>query len=528
MHGKQVRLYLTMGFFTALLILFANLGFAAGAPVQITTNPANQGRPDVHGNIIVWKDNRAGNWDVYMYNLGGGGEQVVANTPAYQNVPATNGMMVVWQDDRNGSQDVYMRDVFLGIEQPLVTGPGNQGMAELSGNTVVYIDDHAGNNDIYSIDLTTRVIQPVCTDSANQWQPRISGSRVVWEDNRNGNWDIYMKDLATGIEQRVSTSPGDNKVADISGETVVWQNVVGGVADIRMKDIAGIEQAVTSDAAYQNSPRISGDLIVWEDYRNSNWDIYMKDLTSGGESPLASGPSTQARPAIDREKVVYEDTASGSYDVWMNIVPDTTPPVISAQTPADGQHSGCVSPVVSATYTDNRVGINTQSVGLTLDGQDVTSNAVITDNAVSYQPSALPAGQHSATMTVADLSGNIAISSWQFYTSNLELGLNALKAYWESYDDYDNRELSVPYQLLNVSTDTPAWSVEILTSTATAGVILTTPLVEIGNISPGTHNDFVLKYLIPPNTASFKTTVFASGSDTCGVTSFFPGPPPGE
>jgi len=26
MHGKQLRLYLTMGFFTALLILFANLG----------------------------------------------------------------------------------------------------------------------------------------------------------------------------------------------------------------------------------------------------------------------------------------------------------------------------------------------------------------------------------------------------------------------------------------------------------------------------------------------------------------------
>lgn len=407
MHGKQLRLYLTMGFFTALLILFANLGFAAGAPVQITTNSANQGRPDVHGNIIVWKDIRAGNWDIYMYNLGGGGEQVVANTTAYQNVPATNGMMVVWQDDRNGSQDVFMRDVFLGIEQPLVTGAGNQGMPEISGNTVVYVDDHAGNNDIYSIDLATRTTQPaqpVCTNSASQWQPRVSGSRVVWEDNRNGNWDIYM----------------------------------------------------------------------------------------------------------------------------MDIVPDTTPPTISAQSPADGQHTGCISPVLSAGFSDNRVGVDSHTAHLTLDGQDVTSDATITGNSISYQPGTLAIGQHSATLSVADLSGNIANSSWQFYTSSLELGLNTLKAYWENYADYNNRELSVPFQLLNVSTDTPAWSVEILTSTATAGVILTTPPVEISDISPGAHNDFVLKYLVPPNTASFKTTVFASVSDSCGVTSFFPGPPPGE
>lgn len=248
------------------------------------------------------------------------------------------------------------------------------------------------------------------------------------------------------------------------------------------------------------------------------------------ESPLASGPSTEARLAIDREKVVCEKVTAGvNYDVWMDIVPDTTPPTISAQSPADGQHTGCVSPVLSASFSDNRAGVDSQTAHLTLDGQDVTSGATVTGNSVSYQPGALAAGQHNATLSVADLSGNIAISSWQFYISSLELGLNVLNAYWETYADYNNRELSVPFQQLNVSTDTPAWSVEILTSTATAGVILATPPpVEIGDISPGTHNDFVLKYLIPPNTNSFKTAIYSSGSNTCGVTSFFPGPPPGE
>ena len=353
---------------------------------------------------------------------------------------------------------------------------------------------------------------------------------MVWEDNRNGNWDIYMKDLDTGVEQQVSSSPGDDRVADISGDIVVWQSLVGGVADIRMKNLAtGIESPVTSDAAYQNSPRISGDLVVWEDYRNGNWDLYMKDLTSGVESPLAVGASTAARPAVDRDKVVYEDTTGINYDVWMNIVPDVTPPVVSNQSPAGDSLTGCASPVISADLSDNRVGVDTQSVAMTLDSQDVTADATVSDSHVSYQPGeALTAGVHSVTLSVADLSGNRVESDWQFTVTAPELHLNSGAAKWATYEDYRNGLLTVPYQIDNTSADMPVVDVEILASMTTAGVLLSSEVpAVVGDIGPGGHATFSLRYLVPNGTGGFKTTIFAGIGDACGGTRYLPGPPPG-
>ncbi|MDO8735925.1 MAG: hypothetical protein Q7K29_02430 [Thermoleophilia bacterium] len=518
-----------MGFFTALALLFAGLASAAAAPVQITTDPANQGRPELHGDIIVWKDFRAGNWDIYSYDLASSDEQPVSTNTAYQNLAATNGTTIFWQDNRAGTWDIYYRSVLLGFEQPLVGGTGNQGLAVVDGNNVVYVDDKSGNNDIYAINFSTRVIKPVCTNAANQWQPRISGTRVVWEDNRNGSTDIYMKDLNGGAEQRLTSSPGEEKVADISGDIVVWQSTESGVTDIRMKNLrTGVESAVTSDAAAQNSPRVSGDLITWEDGRSGSWDIYIKDLTSGVTSALASGPSEQARQAIDRETVVWEDTVSGNYDIWVTTVPDLTPPAISGLTPAEGQHTGCGSPAILASYTDNRVGVDMASVNLVVDGEDVTALSTINAGSIFYMPPILATGQHDATLTVADLSGNSASTSWQFFSSQPVMSLNALAAYWGSYADYLNNELSVPYQLINPSSETTNYSVEIQYSSATSGVILTTEMpVWLGDVEPGNHGDAVLKYLVPENTNSFKTTVFASSFDDCGTGYYFPGPPPG-
>lgn len=523
-----------MGFFTALALLFAGLASAAAAPVQITTDPANQGRPELHGNIIVWKDFRAGNWDIYSYNISSGSEQAVTTSPAYQNLASTNGTTNFWQDNRSGTWDIYYRSVLLGLEQPLVSGTGNQGLAVVDGNNVVYVDDRAGNNDIYAIDFSTRVINPVCTNASSQWQPRISGTRVVWEDNRGGNWDIYMKDLSGGSEQRLTSGPGDEKVSDISGDIVVWQSTSGGVTDIQMMRLTpsgqpGAVEAVTSDAAAQNSPRVSGDLITWEDGRSGSWDIYVKDLTSGITSALASGPSEQARQAIDRETIVWEDSGSGNYDIWMMRVPDETPPATGGLTPGAGVQTGCGSPVIMASYSDNRAGVDTASVNLVVDQEDVTALSNISAGSIFYIPPVMASGLHTATLTVADLSGNVTTSSWQFYSSQPQMSLNALTAYWASYADYLNHELSVPYQLINPSAVATNYSVEIQASTATAGVILTTGLpVWLGDIAPGTHADAVLRYLVPENTKSFKATVFASSNDACSAGYYFPGPPPGS
>ncbi len=529
MTGRLPRVFLIASFFTLLLLLYGNPALAANSPIQIASGPVSQGRPDVHGNIVTWKRLQGGSFDIFMNNLSTNTEQLVDSYPSDENIPVTNGGMILWMDNRSGNYDIYMKDLFLGITQPLVTGPGNQGVPAVSGNTVVYTNDRSGNNDIYAIDLTTRVIQPVCVNPADQWQPRISGTRVVWQDNRNGHYDIFMKDLATGIEQQVTSSPGNDKVADISGNIVVWQRTVGSVSDIWMKKLStGIEQAVSLSSPFQNSPRISGDLVVWEDYRAGNYDLYIKDLTSGVERPLATGPSTQARPALDRDKAVWEDYSSaGVYTIWLETIPDTTPPAISNLSPADGTNTGCTSPVISATYSDNRTGVDTGSVQLTVDGQDVTASASVIAGSVSYQASFLGDGKHSATVKVADVSGNTSSATWQFQTSPPALGLNAQTPFWGSYSDYLDQKLTVPYQLANNSADTAVAKVEILAASASSGVIAASALpLSLGDIQPASKSGFALKFLIPGGLQSFKTEIYASGVDPCGDVHYIPGPPP--
>lgn len=522
------------GLLIALLFFLQNLAVAA-TPVQVTSDPARQGRPDVRGGTVVWKDLRAGNWDIYRYSVASDTEHLVSDNPFYQNLPVTNGMVVLWQDNRNGNWDIYMKDTLIGVEQPLVEGPGNQGISDISGNTVVYVDDISGTNDIYTIDLFTRETTAVATGPSSQWLPRISGDRVVWQDDRNGQTDIYLFDLASGSELPVATWPGDHSLSDIGGSRVVWQEYNGVQYDIYLKDLdSGAVQAITNDAAYQTSPRISGDLIVWQDIRNDpdpdddlyDYDIYMYDLTADLETQLMGGPSISAYPAVDGERVVWEDTAAGDYDVWMATVPDTTPPLIGNESPADGSVQ-CAAGTISASLSDNRTGIDADSLVMLVDGADVTAEAVVAGDAVSYDPGALAQGPHTVSLSISDAAGNQSTRDWGFDISSPMISLASLHPFWNSYGDYDDGILTVEYAFANAAGASPALGVMIQASPSSSGVIALEPIPSPGvDIPAAGEGMIVLRYLIPPGVLYFTTTVYISLEDECGGHYLLPGPPP--
>ena len=119
-------------------------------PVRICRNKgASACHPAICGSIIVWQDNRSGNWDIYGYNLATSEEFAICTGPGNQQLPAIAGPTIVWQDDRNGNWDVYGYDLVSSKTFPIHQGKGDQTEPDIHHNVVVWTDNRHGNNDIY-------------------------------------------------------------------------------------------------------------------------------------------------------------------------------------------------------------------------------------------------------------------------------------------------------------------------------------------------------------------------------------------
>lgn len=95
---------------------------------------------------------------------------------------------------------------------------------------------------------------------------------------------------------------------------------------------------------------------------------------------------------------------------------ETQLPTIRAVTPNDQARVTVGRPTISATF-DNSTGsgIDPASVRVIVDGRDVTSDADITANNVSYTPYAsLGTGVHNVTIRATDLNGNVIRKDWSF------------------------------------------------------------------------------------------------------------------
>ncbi|MFH1616581.1 MAG: hypothetical protein ABIG61_16040, partial [Planctomycetota bacterium] len=64
---------------------------------QIAVGLGNQEYPAISGNIVVWHENRNGDWDIYGYDLLTQTEFAVATGLGDQMHPAISGNTVIWE-----------------------------------------------------------------------------------------------------------------------------------------------------------------------------------------------------------------------------------------------------------------------------------------------------------------------------------------------------------------------------------------------------------------------------------------------
>lgn len=307
--------------------------------VQVTNAAGTQETPFVgrgsSGLAIAWLDDRNGaaNTDIYfgrvshagvVSNLAG---SIVTNNATDQvelsGTPYEDGLLVVWRDIRNGNWDIYGQKLSASGftdwdaygNSSICTAAGTQSSPRVvsdgqGGGYVVWEDLRGADLDIYAQHVE-RYGQlqyglggvPVCTAASNQIEPRLDsdgngGYIVTWLDDRAaprslyaqrmvpsgvGLWTANGVDVASGI---VATPTDHSLVSDgIGGAFVAWSEARANGADLYGQRLSatGSVQWSTSGAlisgAYGGQTKATVTtgsenslLAAWEDERQNVGD----------------------------------------------------------------------------------------------------------------------------------------------------------------------------------------------------------------------------------------------------------------
>ncbi len=196
------------------------------------------------------------------------------------------------------------------------------------------------------------------------------------------------------------------------GKPATFTNTFNGCASatqatITVQNGAGKNSSLTSAVITLNGK----DLFTEADFKNQTLTLQKAITLKAGTNTL----NIQLKSGGQKETPFLIITITGKSCGGT----DTTPPVMIAPQPADGTQLNTSRPAISASYADNNggSGIDTTTVKVTLDGVDITPACTVTTSAVScLLANNLADGLHSATVTLSDLSKNLASYTWHFTT----------------------------------------------------------------------------------------------------------------
>jgi beta propeller repeat protein len=224
----------------------------AGTEVPLPHHPAppgeegylDQWNPSVSGDLVAyWVDNpwgAAGSDEIWVYNMKTGQFSLISGSSAYETKgrPKISGTKVVWADNRAGNFNIYLYDYAThGPERQITNSPKNEQNPDISGNRIVWEEDdtETGNVDIIMYDLATGTSTQITNDPAVQRNPAIDKDQIVWDDERTyqeSGLDIYRYNITTGTTDRITMDRYDQRQPDVSNGRIVWEDWRNGVWDV--------------------------------------------------------------------------------------------------------------------------------------------------------------------------------------------------------------------------------------------------------------------------------------------------------
>lgn len=171
----------------------------------------------------------------------------------------------------------------------------------------------------------------------------------------------------------------------------------------------------------QNRPTVSAnyqDDLSGIDTTSVRITLDGEDITSFStitETQVSYVPDTKLEDGIHEVTVEVKDKAGNSAQADWSFTVDTTPPLITNLIPIPNSETEESMPLIQAAYSDLLSGIDTTSVRIILDGDEITALVTITETQISYTlQTELSDGSHNVTVEVKDRAGNSAQAKWSF------------------------------------------------------------------------------------------------------------------
>jgi hypothetical protein len=275
------------------------------------------------GYIIVWNDNRNGNYDIYAQKMNAYGVAqwtadgvAICTASNNQQTPqivadANGGAIITWEDSRGANKDIYAQRI------------NSSGSVQWTANGVA-----------------------VCTQTGDQFSALISsdgssGAIIAWNDNRAGGaaYDIYAQRISSGgatqwtsggeiITNSVGLSFSPAIISDGSGGAIIAWYESNDIYAQKITSAGSVQwtangELVCGAVNQQMQPALTSDgsggaIITWFDRRFSNdGDIYAQRINSSGSDLwTADGVIICNETNIQTKPVIASDGAGGAVIAW--------------------------------------------------------------------------------------------------------------------------------------------------------------------------------------------------------------------
>jgi len=192
----------------------------------------------------------------------------------------------------------------------------------------------------------------------------------------------------------------------------------------------------------------------------------------------------------------YNYFISRNPDETYEIILDDVPPAIFNTTPKNITNTLHVS----AEFKDNPdgSGIDNSSIYLIIDGVDVTSKAMISNNSINIKP-LLRDGLHEVRLTVGDKAGNTATANWNFTLDTMPPAIQLSLANGTEF--YSDQNITIDYNVTDATS-----GVASSFATLDGAAITKGDMIDLRNLSIGSHTIRVTATDNAGNSAESSTT----------------------